>query len=120
MRDWLTESSTTVLPDGVLDDLIAFCEDDLNADRDFRLLEMQAAKLSDLNPGDGDVTLLTDYLEMPYVTETTATDQPPLTYLSPEAFAAQTDALGYMGIDTIVGGKKIGRASCGDRVCKYG
>src|SRR3546814_21164671 len=102
MRDWLTESSTTVLPDGVLDDLIAFCEDDLNADRDFRLLEMQAAKLSDLNPGDEAVTLPTDSPEMQTVTETKDTDQPPLTYMSPDAFAAHTDMHGHLGLYTIV------------------
>lgn len=105
IRDWLTEDDTTVLSDSTIEDLIAFCEDDLNADSDFRLLEMQYAKLSDLNDGDANVTLPTDYLEMQYVNETTDTDRPPLTYLSPEAFAAQLDTLGYIGFYTIVGGK---------------
>lgn len=104
IRDWLTEDDTNVLPDSVIEDLIAFCEDDLNADSDFRLLEMQYAKTSDLTSGDPNVTLPTDYLEMQYVNETTNTDRPPLTYLSPEMFAAQLDTLGYMGFYTIVGG----------------
>lgn len=105
LRDWLTEDSTTVLPDGTLDDLISFCEDDLNADSDFRLLEMQQAKLSDLNSGDPNVTLPNDYLEMQYVTEVTAPDYPPLTYVSPESLAAQVEDPGYLAYYTIVGGK---------------
>lgn len=105
IRDWLTEDDTAVLSDSTIADLIAFCEDDLNADSDFRLLEMQYAKLTDLNSGDANVTLPTDYLEMQYVNETTNTNRPPLTYLSPEAFAAHLDTLGYLGFYTIVGGK---------------
>jgi hypothetical protein len=105
IRAWLTESSTTVLPDGTIDDLIAFCEDDLNNDPEFRLLEMQAAKLTDLNAGDVNVSLPTDYLEMQYVNETTDTARPPLTYLSPEGLAAQLDDPGYLAYYTIVGGK---------------
>jgi hypothetical protein len=105
MRDWLTESSTTILPDGTLDDLIAFCEDDLNTDRDFRLLEMQQAKLTDLNAGDPNVTLPLDYLEMQYVTETTDPARGPLTYLSPEGLASQEANPGYLGHYTIIGGQ---------------
>lgn len=105
IRDWLTEDDTTVLPDSTIEDLIAFCEDDLNADSRFRLLEMQLAKLSDLNAGDPNVTLPTDYLEMQYVSVTTDTDRPPLAYVSPQGLAAQTDDPGYIAHYTIVGGK---------------
>lgn len=105
IRDWLTEDDATVLSDTRIDDLIAFLEDDLNADEDFRLLEMQAVKTSSINSGDPYVTLPTDYLEMQYVTDTSASDRPPLTYTAPETLVAQTRDPGYLAYYTIVGGK---------------
>lgn len=105
IRDYLTEDDTAVLSDGAIEDMIAFCEDDLNADPEFRLLDMQAARLSELNSGDANITLPTDYLEMQYVNVTTDTEYPPLTYLSPEALAAQREDPGYLAYYTIVGGK---------------
>lgn len=102
IQTWLAESALLV---SVVDDLIAFCEDDLNTDPEFRVLEMQQVKVSNLNAGDENVTLPLDYLEMQYVTETTAPDRPPLTYVSPQGLAAQTDDCGYLAYYTIVGGK---------------
>ena len=100
LRDYLTEDDTDVLSDQRLDELINYVTDDLNEmakhpvrpdDKGFRLLEMQTAKFTVIQPkddgsGDADpfVALPDDFLDMRYVTESSAPTNPPLEYVTPQ------------------------------------
>lgn len=103
VQAWLAETSAEVGLAARVPDLIALLESDLNNDCDFRLLEMQKAQKTTPNEGDSKIALPDDYLEMDYLTVTTAANRPPLTYVSPRDLATKNEDRGYVQFYSIIG-----------------
>lgn len=93
VRDWLTEESTTVLPDSTIEDAIGFVESDLNwnawgpQSKLFRVFDMQAVKTTSILDDDEEyISLPPDFVSMRYVVQTSGQSKLTLTYATPEDF----------------------------------
>lgn len=93
VRDWLTEESSTVLPDSVIEDAIGFVESDLNwntwgpQSKTFRVFDMQEVSFTTVISDDVEyIGLPDDFISMRYVVQTSGQSKQTLKYATPEDF----------------------------------
>lgn len=117
IRDYLTEDDTAVLPDARIEELVRFCETELNYGRGnvlkpLRVLDMQTAKETTLNyseqdGGDENVTLPSDYLEMRALKETTNVYSGTIEAITPDEWwtKKREGPWGFIRFYSIIGGQ---------------